>query len=183
MAIRASALESDLLEALDASVPEQLPDEPPAAYREFVRQYYHWVPDQDLAGRTERDLAGAVVAHYRTAKSRAQGEAKVSVYNPDRERHGWSSPYTVLELVSDDMPFIVDSVTMELSRQGYAIELIVHPVMRVLRGDEGELLEVLEPGTAAPGEIAESVIHVEVGHQADPDRLAVSRTGRRCATA
>src|ERR1700733_7538363 len=109
MAVKAGDLEGDLLEVLDIPIRELLGDEPPAAYREFVRQYYHWVPAQDLAGRTERDLAGAVVAHYRTAMQRAPGETKVRVYTPDRDRDGWSSPYTVLELVSDDMPFIVDS--------------------------------------------------------------------------
>ena len=41
------------------------------------------------------------------------------VYNPDFEQHGWQSPHTVVEIVTDDMPFLVDSVTMELSRQGY----------------------------------------------------------------
>jgi glutamate dehydrogenase len=177
MAVKAGDLEGDLLEVLDIQIRELLGDEPPAAYREFVRQYYHWVPAQDLAGRTERDLAGAVVAHYRTAMQRAPGETKVRVYTPDRERDGWSSPYTVLELVSDDMPFIVDSLTMELSRQGCGIELIIHPVMRVVRDAEGHLLEVLETGVSAPGEVAESVIHVELAHQSDPDRLAVLQAG------
>ena len=53
----------------------------------------------------------------------------------------------MIEIVSDDMPFIVDSVTMELSRQGSGIELIIHPVMRVMRDPAGELVEVL-PGEA-----------------------------------
>jgi glutamate dehydrogenase len=177
MAVKAGDLEGDLLEVLDSSIRELLGDAPAAAYREFVRQYYHWVPAQDLAGRTEADLAGAVVAHYRTARQREPGETKVRVYTPDRERDGWSSPYTVLELVSDDMPFIVDSLTMELSRQGCGIELIIHPVMRVVRDGEGHLLEVLETGVSAPGEVAESVIHVELAHQSDPDRLAVLQAG------
>ena len=157
--------------------PSGLPDEPPESYAEFVRQYYHWVPAKDLADRNPLDLCGAVVAHWRTAKRREPGEAKVVVYNPDLERDGWHSPYTVVEIVSDDMPFIVDSVTMELSRQGYGIELIVHPVIRVVRDGDGDLTEVLEPGGAAPGMVVESVIHAEVARQADPDRLAVLRAG------
>ncbi len=177
MAVKAGDLEVDLLEVLDASIGEMLPDEPAPAYREFVRQYYHWVPPLDIAGRSERDLAGAVVAHYRTAKHRAPGETKARVYNPDSERDGWSSPYTVLELVSDDMPFIVDSVTMELARQGCGIELFIHPVMRVVRDHEGSLREVLEAGASAPGETAESVIHVELSRESDPDRLALLRAG------
>ena len=177
MAVKAGELELNLFDALSACVRERLPGEAPAAYVEFARQYYQWVPDQDLRDRNPLDLCGAVVAHWRRARQRPCGEPKVAVYNPDLERDGWHSPYTVVEIISDDMPFIVDSVTMELSRQGYAIELIVHPVMRVLRDQHGELVEVLEHGRNAPGSVAESVIHAEVTRQSDVDRLAVLRAG------
>ncbi len=177
MAVKAGDLELDLIDALSACVNQRLPEEPPASYAEFVRQYYHWVPAKDLSDRNPLDLCGAVVAHWRTAKQRHRGEPEVNVYNPDLERDGWYSPYTVVEIVSDDMPFIVDSVTMELSRQGYGIELMLHPVMRVVRDGDGELLEVLEPGATAPGLVTESVIHAEVVRQGDSDRLTVLRAG------
>jgi glutamate dehydrogenase len=175
MVVKAGDLEHDLIESLGSSVGQRLAGEPPVAYREFVRQYYHWVPAKDLADRRAKDLCGAVVAHWRTARARGPGEARVNVYNPEGDRDGWDSPYTVLEVVSDDMPFIVDSVTMELSRQGCRIELIVHPVMRVVRDGDGELVEVLEPGGSALRSKTESVIHVEVERVADPERLAVLR--------
>jgi glutamate dehydrogenase len=177
MAVKAGDLEHDLIESLGQTVSRQLTDARPESYQEFVRQYYHWVPAKDLADRDQPDLCGAVVAHWRTARRRARGEAKVNVYNPERERDGWTSPYTVVEIVSDDMPFIVDSVTMELGRQGANIELIVHPVMRVVRDTEGELTQVLEPGGVAFGFFTESVIHAEVAYTADPERLSVLRAG------
>src|ERR1700751_5391517 len=127
MAVKAGDLEHNLIESLGETVGRRLADQPPDSYEEFVRQYYHWVPAKDLADRDQADLCGAVVAHWRLARRRARGEAKVNVYNPQRERDGWTSPYPVGEVISDDMPFIVDSVTMELSRQDYNIELIVHP--------------------------------------------------------
>src|ERR1700761_9015985 len=177
MAVKAGDLEHDLIESLGQTVGRQLADQPTDSYQEFVRQYYHWVPAKDLADRDQADLCGAVVAHWRTARRRGRGEAKVRVYNPDRERDGWASPYTVIDIVSDDMPFIVDSVTMELSRQGHGIELIIHPVMRVVRDADGELTEVLEHGSMAQRFIAESIIHVEVVHESDPERLGVLRAG------
>jgi glutamate dehydrogenase len=190
MAVKAGDPELELIPGLGGCVAERLADESPAAYIEFARQYYQWVPARDLEDRHHRDLCGAVVTHWRRAKRRGPGEAKVRVYNPDLERDGWRSPFTVVEIVSDDMPFIVDSVTMELSRQGYGIELIVHPVMRVIRDETGELVEVLghdlqaehrSSATAAAaghaGRVAESVIHAEVERQADPDRLSVLQAG------
>jgi glutamate dehydrogenase len=177
VAVKAGDLEQDLIASLGESIGRQLADEPAVAYREFVRQYYHWVPARDLADREPSDLCGAVVTHWRTARTRAPEEAKVNVYNPDPERDGWTSPYTVIDIVSDDMPFIVDSVTMELSRQGYGIELIIHPVMRVVRDADGQLTEVLEHGAVAPGFVAESIIHAEVVRESDPERLGVLRAG------
>ncbi|HWD76355.1 MAG TPA: NAD-glutamate dehydrogenase [Solirubrobacteraceae bacterium] len=177
MAVKAGDLEQDLIESLGESVGQKLAHEPLGAYREFVRQYYHWVPAKDLADRAPSNLCGAVVSHWRTARTRGPGETKVRVYNPDPERDGWASPYTVLDIVSDDMPFIVDSVTMELSRLGFGIELIIHPVMRVARDGDGDLVEVVEPGRAALNCLAESVIHVEVVREGDPERLAVLQAG------
>ena len=177
MAVKAGDLERSLIDELSDGVRQRLPDEPEIAYAEFVRQYYHWVPAPDLSDRNPLDLCGALVAHWRTCRHRQPGEPNVRVYNPEVARDGWRSPFTVVEIVSDDMPFLVDSVTMELSRQGYPIELIVHPVIRVVRDRAGQLIEVLAPGAAARGMVEESVIHAEVARALDSDRLAVLRAG------
>src|SRR6202012_5542065 len=129
-----------------------------------------------LNERTAQDLAGMALAQYGLAARREPGEAKVRVYTPDPERYGWNSTHTAVEIVCDDMPFLVDSITMELNRQNAAIELLVHPVMRVVRRD-GELVEVLAPDQGAYGVQAESVIHADVERPADPDRLAVLQAG------
>jgi glutamate dehydrogenase len=176
MAISAGDRELDLIEAVLDKVTERLGHEAPVACQEFVRQLFHWVPAQDLNERTPDDLAGMALAQFELARHRERGEPKVSVYNPDLERHGWSSSHTAVEIVCDDMPFLVDSVTMELNRQDASIDLLVHPVMRVVRHD-GELAEVLAPDQSAYGFQVESVVHVDVARQSDPDRLAVLRAG------
>ena len=176
MAVSAGDRELDLIDAVIGKVTERLGHEPPAACQEFVRQLFHWVPAQDLNERTPDDLAGMALSQFELASHREAGEPKVRVYNPDRERDGWSSSHTAVEIVCDDMPFLVDSITMELNRQDAAIELLVHPVMRVVRDDE-ELVEVLAPDQTAYGFQVESVIHVDVARQTDPDRLAVLRAG------
>ena len=111
------------------------------------------------------------MAHWNLAQQRPPGQAKVQVHNPDFEQHGWRSPHTVIEIVSDDMPFLVDSVTVELSRQGYSIDLMIHPVIRVRRGPHGALTEVLEPFAAGEGAIPEWIMHAEVVRETGPDRL------------
>ena len=171
MAVKAADLESELIDGICERVRRKLATDRVAPCESFIRQFYHWVPAVDLSDRSEIDLYGAAIAEWNLAQQRAPGETKVNVYNPDFEQHGWQSPHTVIEIVSDDMPFIVDSVTMELERQGYGIDLVIHPVVRVRRDDQGRLIDVLEPGAQDDGAIAESVIHAEVVRERDTAEL------------
>jgi glutamate dehydrogenase len=170
MAVKGADLESELIDTVCERVRERLPTDQVAPCEAFVRQYYQWVPAEDLADRNPLDLYGAAVAHWNLAQHRAPGESKVRVYNPDFEQHGWQSPHTLIEIVSDDMPFIVDSVTTQLGRLGYGIDLVIHPVIRVRR-DEGHVTEVLEHDAIADDAIRESVMHVEVGREHDRAKL------------
>ena len=172
MVVRVDDVELDVIDTVLEAVRAQLGHEPSWSCAEFVRQYYHWVPAQDLRERDPADLAGAVLDHWRQAGRRRPGQAKVRVVNPEPERDGWRSPYTTVEIVSDDMPFLVDSVTMELIRGSYVLELLIHPVLRVVRDPQGVLAEVLAPEAGSPDALTESVIHVEIVREADPERLA-----------
>jgi glutamate dehydrogenase len=139
----------------------------------FVRQYFRWVSPEDLAERDALDLYGMALAHFNLARRRRPGTATVRVYNPQFETHGWQSTHTAVEIVTDDMPFLTDSMTMELNRRGFGVHVLIHPVMNVRRdSDHGELLEVLpgQPGRAG-GAMVESVIHAEVERQTDLARL------------
>ena len=131
--------DSALIESVCARIRERLGEEDAAHAEEFARQYYRGVPPEDLAGLDPLDVYGAVLAHWSFARHREPGTPSVRVYNPEFEQHGWQSAHTVVELVSDDMPFLVDSTTMELSGQGAGIHLLVHPVIRVRRNGDGEL--------------------------------------------
>jgi glutamate dehydrogenase len=115
-----------------------------------------------LSQRSEVDLAGAALAHWGLARVRRPGETKIHVYSPSLEEHGWESPHTVVQTVVDDMPFLVDSVSMEVNRHGRAIHLVIRPIMRIRRDDDGRLLEV----GGDDGE-DESLIHLELDRLAD----------------
>jgi glutamate dehydrogenase len=176
MAVRSSEFESELIEQVALRAKERLGGEQVAS---FVRQFYRWVPAEDLAQREHLDLYGAAVTHWRLAQERAPGEVRLHIYNPTLERHGWRSLHTVVEIVSDDMPFVVDSVTMELARLGHEIKLVIHPVIRIRRDELGRLVEVLEPGESAPDAVAESVLHAEIARESDPEELQRLEQGIR----
>ena len=140
----------------------------------FVVRYFGQVDPEDLAERTPADLYGAALSHWNFARKREPGYARVRVFNPTIEEHGWQSTHTLVEIVNDDMPFLVDSVTMEVNRHGLTLHLIIHPLVAVLRDKHGMLADVAPEG--APDAIRESFIHVEVDRITDPARLAALAT-------
>src|SRR5690242_8119899 len=108
----------------------ELADQTGGGTEQFLRSYYRHVATEDLMARGAEDLLGAALSHRELAQIRPVGTAKVDVFNPSVEEHGWASGHTVVQIVTDDMPFLVDSVTAELLRMDRTVHLVVHPTMR-----------------------------------------------------
>src|SRR5437899_13041056 len=139
-----------------------------ALLEDFVVRYFGQVDPDELADRQPGDLYGAALSHWNFARKRDAGQARVRVFNPTIEEHGWQSTHTIVEIVNDDMPFLVDSVTMEVNRHGLTLHLIVHPVVVVQRDQDGTLIAVAAED--APDARRESFIHVEVDRIIEPER-------------
>ncbi len=139
---------NSLLERATAYVRTRLHGSQAQTAESFVRAYWERVLAEDLVGRDPVDLAGAALAHLHLAERRPPGTARVRVYTPTFDDHGWASTHSVVEVVIDDMPFLLDSISMELVRQGCGLHLVVHPVV------EGV-----------------SFIHVEIDRQPAGERL------------
>jgi glutamate dehydrogenase len=124
----------------------------------LVRTFYRHVAAEDLVERSEDDLYGGVLSHYKLAARRPQGTANIRVFTPTVAEHGWSAGgHTVVEVVTDDMPFLVDSVTMELHEQSRDVHMVVHPQLLVRRDMAGDLQEVLAEDELAPGHLPHDV--------------------------
>lgn len=138
---------------------------------EFCRHYYHVIPLDELAERRLDNLYGATLSFWHFMQQRDVGAAKVRVLNPDVEQHGWHSGHTVIEIVNTDMPFLVDSVRMELNRQGLSIHSIHNAVVKVERDAEGQLLQVFDSEETSAGPNHESTIYLEVDRRSDLGEL------------
>jgi glutamate dehydrogenase len=139
------------------------------ALEAFIRQYYRFVAPEDLLDREPLDVYGAALSHLELAERRTPGTALVRVVSPTSERDGWQSPHTVVEVVTDDMPFLVDTVSAELTRHDLGIHLVIHPVLLARRDAIGRLLEILDHESADADVVRESFIHVEIDRLADPE--------------
>ncbi|MFG2894671.1 NAD-glutamate dehydrogenase [Streptomyces sp. NPDC048248] len=150
----------------------------------YLQRYYLHTAPEDLTDRDPVDIFGAALSHYRLAEDRPQGTANVRVHTPTVEENGWTCSHSVVEVVTDDMPFLVDSVTNELSRQGRGIHLVIHPQVIVRRDVTGKLIEVYDSTCEAHGNtgkgkaaelphdaVTESWIHVEIDRETDREDL------------
>ncbi|WP_307828109.1 NAD-glutamate dehydrogenase [Nocardioides sp. SYSU D00038] len=141
---------------------------------DLLTGYYRYVDPEDLAERSHADVYGALASHHRLASVRPQGTAQVRVLTPTPAEHGWSaSGHSVVEVVVDDMPFLVDSLTMELSRQLREVHLVVHPLFDAVRDITGELQSLAPVNdatrTPADGAVRESWMHVEISRVREGD--------------
>ena len=149
MAMRALDAPHGVVERAAELALERLEGEHAIRVAELIRRYWERVAPDDLLARDPADLFGAAMAHWQTGARRLPDQApNVRLYNPDLEVDGWESRHTVVEVVCDDLPFLVDSVTMVLQRHGWGIHLVVHPVLAVERTADGD---ARRPGRRHPG--------------------------------
>jgi len=132
----------------------------------YLRAYYHRVATEDLAAPSR--LAAVAEEHARLALRRPQGRALVQVREPGPAHLDPVTPSSlVVDIVTDDMAYLVDSVTTRLNRHHAEIQLLVHPLLAVRRDVTGALREIVgvcsdEAAPAATDELTESWIHVEL---------------------
>ncbi len=147
--------------------------QPDAGLAELIALYYRLVPAEELSTAAPAELAAAVQSHLALAADRMPGRALVRLLNPTLAEHGWSSRDTVVQIVTDDMPYLVDSVVAELARSKLSVRRLVHPIVVVRRDLTGTLQEVLtgaNPAEAPTDALVESWMFVNVDRITDPDR-------------
>lgn len=136
-----------------------------APFLPFVSCYYTDVALQDIEGEKAASLIGAAYAHYTFAAKREKGKPTVRVYNPTAKDYSWSQPHTVIEVVNDDMPFLVDSTTAALNQLKLIVHLVIHPMYSCERDARGNLVRILERGASSDKAINESFMRIEINEQ------------------
>ena len=140
----------------------------------YLRGYFAHVDPEDLEARRIEDLFGMAADHEQLAMEWKPESVGIRVVNPRVEIEGWESEHTVLMVVTDDIPFLVDSVTMELSRLQIGIHLVVHPVLRDRRAGSGGFVGLHDHPEETAGAV--SMIAIEIDRQAEVSQLELIET-------
>lgn len=171
MPVRSDSRKAELIDAVRQLVRDRLPKPRAKIADRFVRLYYRHVPIGDIAVEPPPDLYGAALSLWQFGAERQRAEAKVRAYNPSYDENGWHSGHTVVEAITDNMPFLVDSVTAGLNELGLTVHRVMHPVVRVVRDEEGRITDLAIPDTDPPEALAESFMHLEVDEQGSAEAL------------
>ena len=147
-----------------AAVKAALPAAQQAHGVSFAQAFYARLPQEELEIRPVGYWAGVALDWLAFAQNRAAGQARIRVFNPEAGA-AFDNGHTVIEIIHDDMPFLVDSVSMVLAQHNIAMHVIVHPVIAISRDAAGNLTGVGEGA-------AESYMHLEVDRQASAEDLA-----------
>ncbi|MDX1561462.1 MAG: NAD-glutamate dehydrogenase, partial [Gammaproteobacteria bacterium] len=107
----------------------------------LIEHYYRFATVDDEPPTTVAKAALAL-SHLHWAEQRKPGRAKVRVFNPSDAEHGYSSNHTVIETATDDSPFIVDSLTMQLNAASQGVLVKLHSVFWVERNADGRLRDI-----------------------------------------
>ncbi|HSG52894.1 MAG TPA: NAD-glutamate dehydrogenase [Rheinheimera sp.] len=133
----------------------------------FANTLYGNMSNEDLVGRNDSDLYGAALSLWQTFNSHAEHAAKIRVFNPEIAKHGWESKHTIVEIVVQDMPFLVDSVRMALSRKSITAHLLLHYPLQTERDSQNNITDFFKLGSKARASTQQTVFHIEVDRLTD----------------
>ncbi|MBP6493611.1 MAG: NAD-glutamate dehydrogenase, partial [Rhodoferax sp.] len=131
----------------------------------FVAAYFDNTDPDEIAARGPATLFAIANAHWRLLDApRTASMARIRVFNPTLAEDGFASDHTVVQIVQDNMPFLVDSVTMAINRGNRTAHWIVHPLMSVARDAQGKIVSATSAAaatTSGRADPVESLILVE----------------------
>ncbi len=140
----------------------------------FRQRYREQLPPEELTGLDPAELESRIAAHFQFGRRRAPGQHLLRLITPRAETDGWTAGgATVVQLVTDDRPFLVDSLTMELDRQGWSLGRLLHPQLVIHRDEAGAIIdgdgigyaeswiamEVFSPLGVSAAEVSEALLH------------------------
>jgi len=158
--------DASLLEPIFAAIRKLAGKAGQADANAFASAFYRRLTEEELPSHDAQGWAALAHDLLGFAARRKRGTALVRLFNPAKATHGWESPHTVLQIVNDDMPFLVDSVSMALADMGIGVHVLGHPIIQIGRDRAGRLTGVGEGD-------AESVMHLEIDRQTAEDMARI----------
>lgn len=139
----------------------------------FAKVYYANVGLEDLMEASAESLESSVFSMWEFALNRHPEEIKIRLYSKKQTGKDHSPSQTIIEIINDNRPFLVDSVIASINSLGYSTHLVIHPVMKIERDKNHVLKAVFPPLQASHDGSYESLIHCEILGSFSPEKLKI----------
>ena len=147
-----------------------------AVVKEFANAYLRRLAPDQFDEPGVEDLFGEVSSLFAFADARGADPIAVRACNPTRDRDGYERHGSVVETNTEDLPFLLDSVSAELQSHGARVQRVLHPIVGVERDADGRIAAVLHPREAST---RESVMHFDLDRRLPDEKLAAAEAGVR----
>jgi len=159
---------SELITRIEAEIKDSVGGKTADDIIKLSHIYFQDLLIEDMEQESIDNLYGTSICLWDFIQQRNANTPKVRVYNPNFEEHSWQSTHTVVEVLTDDMPFIVSSFNMALVRLGHTIHFTAHPIIAIKRNKSGELSNIAERD---PQGANEALIRFEIDRISDLSKM------------
>ncbi|MDO6720112.1 NAD-glutamate dehydrogenase [Psychrosphaera sp. 1_MG-2023] len=162
---------SVILKNVSKLISEKVAAERQTLVEKFASILFENLSNEDLDKRIDEDLYGAALSLYNDFSDTKSAESTIKVFNPELGNTGWSSENTIVQIVVDDLPFLVDSVRMTLNRLNITSHLLLHSPIKVNRDKKGAVVEIVDLKDATKSTNTQTVFFIEVDRQSEQKQL------------
>ena len=133
----------------------------------FAKALYSNMSKEDLANRNDSDLYGAALSLWNALEKNTSDSAVIRVFNPEVAKDGWQSSHTIVEIIAKDMPFLVDSVRMAMTRENIASHLLLHSPLKIQRDKNAKISGLSNLKAEQESTSTKAVFFIEIDRQTD----------------
>ncbi|ALQ08048.1 MULTISPECIES: NAD-glutamate dehydrogenase [unclassified Pseudoalteromonas] len=133
----------------------------------FAKALYSNMSKEDLANRNDSDLYGAALSLWNSLEKNTTDNAVIRVFNPEVAKDGWQSSHTIVEIIAKDMPFLVDSVRMAMTRENIASHLLLHSPLKIQRDKNTKISGLSNLKAEQESTSTKTVFFIEIDRQTD----------------
>lgn len=171
-----TAMHSDkqkILNAVCEQILKKLPHQEAILCVEFTKQFFGTMSTDDIKQWSVDDLYGATLNFWNLIEKNHDEAIKIKIYNPEYEHYGWKSTHTVVEVLTEDMPFLVESIRNAINRMGFVLHLAINMGgIRVVRDAKGNLIKIVAKDAQNDAYHIEAPMFFLIDRQSDLETLS-----------
>ncbi|WP_395343105.1 NAD-glutamate dehydrogenase [Ningiella sp. W23] len=163
---------SVLLDQVFSLIDEKVDPNEAEFVKQFGQQLVKNMSFDDLSGRSDSDLYGTMLSLWQLLQEKQTSSPLICVFNPEISKHGWQSSRTIIQIIVDDMPFLVDSVRMTLNRLQMVSHLFLHTPLHFNRDEKNQICGFVEAEARKIEHESQTVFFIEIDRQSRSDVIA-----------